>query len=394
MSGSASAATPAATPTVAPTAGGDARDGPRHAVFHELRVCRIERQTDDAVAVTFEVPPAVADDYRFLAGQHVTVRTPEAGDDLRRNYSICTPIGARPPTGVRIGVKRVANGGFSAYALERMREGDTVEVMTPTGRFCVDVDPRQVRHLGFVAAGSGITPILSMVASVLAGEPSSRVTLFYGNQRTSSIMFVEELADLKDRHPDRFHLVHVLSREPADVELFGGRIDGTKMRAFLDTLVPAESVDGWYLCGPLAMVEEIRDVLRSRGTPRGRVHTELFHVGPPPAPIAETVAVAVAAPGTDAENACEVTAIMDGRRSSFRLRRVGPPVLEGVLGVRSDAPFACRGGVCGTCRAKVLEGSVTMDHCYALEPEEVERGYVLTCQSHPTSDRLVVDYDA
>ncbi len=408
---------PASSPASSPanTAGGAAASVPadgatvaaavadrtvRHAVFHPLRVGLVEELTEDAVAVTFDVPPDLADDYAFVPGQHVTVRTPAAGDDLRRNYSICSPAsGAVPlaagsrsttPGNLRIGIKRVAHGGFSSYALERMRPGDLVDVMTPTGRFCVATDPHNARHLCLVAAGSGITPILSMAASVLADEPDSSVTLLYGNRTTKSIMFVDELADLKDRWPDRLQLVHVLSRETPDIALLGGRIDGPKLRDFLDKVVPPSTVDGWYLCGPLAMVEELRRVLRSHDVPRQRVHTELFHVGPPPT----TAPVPADAPEVGEGGACEVTALMDGRRSSFSLARVGPPVLEGVLGVRSDAPFACRGGVCGTCRAKVLEGSVTMDHCYALEPEEIARGYVLTCQAHPTSERLVVDYDA
>ncbi|MET9021289.1 1,2-phenylacetyl-CoA epoxidase subunit PaaE [Actinopolymorpha sp. NPDC004070] len=359
----------------------------RHAVVHQLRVARVDPLTDDAVAVTFEVPPELAEDYRFVPGQHLNVSTPRAGDDLRRSYSICSPWSQRPPAHLRIGVKRVAGGGFSSYALTDLAAGDEVGVMTPTGRFTVVPDPAAARHLAFVAAGSGITPILSMVASVLAGEPASRVTLLYGNRTSSSVMFVEELADLKDRYPDRFHLVHVLSRELPEIALLGGRLDAAKLGGFLDTLLPVESVEQWYLCGPLAMVEEIRALLRERGVPRARVHTELFHVGAPVT--AEPVA---AEPGP--AGGCEVEVVMDGRRSSFRLPTPGPPVLEGVLGVRGDAPFACRGGVCGTCRARVLEGGVRMDRCYALEPEEVARGYVLTCQAHPTGDRLVVDYDA
>jgi ring-1,2-phenylacetyl-CoA epoxidase subunit PaaE len=365
--------------------------GHRHAVFHPLQVAEVRRETDDAVVVTFDVPAELAEDYRYLPGQHVTVRTPEAGDDQRRNYSVCAgwdPGASGGPRSLRIGVKRVAQGGFSAYALERMRPGDVVDVMTPTGRFCVTPDPLAGRRLCFVAAGSGITPILSMCASVLTFEPKSRVTLMYGNRTSSSIMFVEELADLKDRHPDRFQLVHVLSREQPEVPLFAGRIDASKLRAFLDKLIDAGSVDGWYLCGPYAMVEQLRGLLRAAGIPRERVHSELFHVGS----ATEPPAAADALPGSTV--ACEVTAIMDGRRSRFPLDRNGPPVLEGVLAARADAPFACRGGVCGTCRAKVREGTVTMDRCYALEPDEVARGYVLTCQAHPTSDRLVVDYDA
>ncbi|WP_020575595.1 1,2-phenylacetyl-CoA epoxidase subunit PaaE [Actinopolymorpha alba] len=369
----------------------------RHAVFHPLRVERLEKLTDDAVAVTFEVPDELTESYAFLPGQHVTVRTEAAGDDLRRNYSICTPWSDSGSETFRIGVKRVVGGGFSAYALERMRVGDVVEVMTPTGRFSVIPDQRHSRHLCCVAAGSGITPILSIIASVLAVEPHSTITLLYGNRTTRSIMFLEELADLKDRYPGRFHLVHVLSREEPDVELLGGRIDGPKLQLFLDTLLPP--VDEWYLCGPMLMVDELRKVLRGQGVPRERLHSELFHVGPS-APLVEggrqdgAATASAAAAQADQAAACEVTAIMDGRRSTFRLARHGAPVLEGVLAVRGDAPFACRGGVCGTCRAKVIEGAAVMDHCYALEPDEVARGYILTCQAHPSGDRLVIDYDA
>jgi ring-1,2-phenylacetyl-CoA epoxidase subunit PaaE len=361
-------------------------------VFHPLRVAAVERETDDAVAVTFDVPPELAFEYAYLPGQHVTVKTPEAGDELRRNYSICSAWDSPdppPPRRIRIGVKRVRGGGFSSYAIERMRPGDVVDVMTPTGRFFVRPDPSRARDLCFVAAGSGITPILSMCASVLAVEQQSTVRLLYGNRTTSSIMFLEELADLKDRHPDRFQLVHVLSRERPEIELFAGRIDGEKLRAFLDTLIPAEAIDGWYLCGPMPMMQELRQVLAGRGVPRTSVHTELYHVT---GMAASTPAAAVRSSAASGP-VCEVTATLGGRTVTFPHPYDGPPVLEGVLAVRRDAPFACRGGVCGTCRAKVREGSVRMDQCYALEPDEVAQGYVLTCQAHPTSERLVVDYD-
>ncbi|GAB3424422.1 1,2-phenylacetyl-CoA epoxidase subunit PaaE [Flindersiella endophytica] len=352
----------------------------RRAVFHPLRVGEVERLTDDSVAITFGVPAELADDYRFMPGQHVTVRTPAAGDDLRRNYSICSSIGSGRLT---IGVKYVPGGGFSAYALKKLQPGDEIDVMTPTGRFCTEPSPERRRRLGLVAAGSGITPVLSILSSVLEQEPGSSATLLYGNRSSASVMFLEELQDLKDRFPARFQLVNVLSRERPGIELLAGRIDGPKLERFLDTLLPPESVDEWYLCGPHEMVDELRATLRARGVPRDHVHTELFHVGP----VAEQ-------PVVEAAGDCELTAVLDGRRSNLRMARTGPSVLEAVLGARPDAPFACRGGVCGTCRAKLVDGSVRMDQCYALEPEEVRRGYVLTCQSHPTSDRLVVDYDA
>jgi ring-1,2-phenylacetyl-CoA epoxidase subunit PaaE len=355
----------------------------RHAVFHSLRVAEIEKLTEDAVAIGFDVPDDLVEDYRFTPGQHVTVRTPKAGDDIRRNYSICaTPAQGR----LRIGVKRISGGGFSTYAMERMRVGDEIDVMTPTGRFCTTPDPARSRHLACVAAGSGITPILSILGSVLETEPASSATLLYGNRGVSSVMFLDELTDLKDRFTDRFQLIHVLSREQPDVELFAGRIDRPKFTRLLGSLLPPDTVDEWYLCGPHDMVDQIRRVLSEAGVPREHVHTELFHAGPTPAPQRLPT-------GAEPGGECEVTAILDGRRSTFRLASDGPPVLEAVLGVRGDAPFACRGGVCGTCRARVVEGAVRMDQCYALEPEEVENGYALTCQSHPTTERLIVDYD-
>lgn len=358
-------------------------------VFHPLRVERLERLTSDAVAITFDVPPELRSAYDFHPGQHVTVRTSRAGDDTRRNYSICST------RELRIGVKRIPGGGFSCYALDRMEPGDVVDVMTPTGRFCVRPDPGTRRRIVAVAAGSGITPIIAIIRAVLETEPRSEAVLLYQNRSVAGVMFLEELADLKDRYPDRFQLVHVLSAEQPDVELFAGRIDGAKLKRLLDTVVPAEGVDGWYLCGPQPMVRELREVLTGRGVPVDRVHSELFHASTLPSGRTGATDGAVGAePAADTgRESCEVTAILDGRRSTFRLSPDGPVVLEGMLRVRTDAPFACRGGVCGTCRAKVLQGEVRMEQCYALEPAEVEAGYVLTCQSHPTTEQLVVDYD-
>lgn len=356
----------------------------RHAVFHTLRVCEVERLTDDAVAIGFDVPPELADDYAYSHGQHVTVRTPAAGDTTRRNYSICTPVGSDR---LRIGVKRLPGGAFSEYAMQRMAVGDEIDVMTPSGRFFTPLDPAHDKHYALIAAGSGITPVLSIAASVLAAEPNSRVTLLYANRTTKSVMFLEELEDLKDRYRERFHLMHVLSRESMDVELFSGRLDGSRLDRILDVLLPPDSVDEWFLCGPYAMVTELSEVLDKRGADPDHVHSELFHVDTAPRPPAPPVAI-------DDPNAAEVVFALDGRRSTVRVAADGPPIVEAALTVRSDAPFACKGGVCGTCRAKLLEGEVRMDTNYALEPDEVERGYVLTCQSHPTTDRVVLDYDA
>jgi ring-1,2-phenylacetyl-CoA epoxidase subunit PaaE len=349
-----------------------------HAELHPLRVSAIDELTEDAVAITFEVPPELRDDYAFVHGQHVSVR---GADDVRRSFSICTP----PSSGVlRIGVKRLPGGAFSDGIVGSLQVGDSLEVMTPAGRFTTDLDPSAARRYVAVAAGSGITPLLSIMAAVLEGEPGSRVTLVYANRTSRSVMFLDEVHDLKDRFPERFQILHVLSREQQDVELLSGRLDADRFRAIVEAF-GLSGADDWFLCGPHEMVVDLRQALTDLG--ETRVHTELFHADPAPrAP--------VAALADGADGAAQVTIRLDGRASDFPLRPDGPPVLEAALDVRGDLPFACRGGVCGTCRAKLVEGTVQMDANYALEPEEVERGYVLTCQSHPTAARVVLDYDA
>ncbi len=355
-----------------------------HSVFHPLTVASIEPVTDDSVAITFEVPEELREDYAFSHGQHLTVRTELAGDDVRRNYSICSPAGSGV---LRVAVKRLPGGAFSEHALDVLRPGDVLDVMTPSGRFFTELDPAHRKHYVCVAAGSGITPILSIVASVLAAEPRSSVTLLYGNRTHSSVMFLEEVEDLKDTYPDRFQLLHVLSREPQEVELFSGRLDADRMGRILDGLLPPDTVDEWFLCGPFEMVSDLRKLLVKEGVPKKQIHAEVFHVESAP-PVRR-------APVETAEGeGAKVTITLDGRRSTFSLPTDGPAVLDAALRVRADAPFACKGGVCGTCRAKVVEGTVEMDTNWALEPDEVEKGYVLTCQSHPTSDTVVLDYDA
>jgi ring-1,2-phenylacetyl-CoA epoxidase subunit PaaE len=358
----------------------------RHSVFHPLTVEAVEPVTDDSVAITFTVPTELRDDYAFTQGQHLTIRTELAGDDVRRNYSICSPVSSGV---LRVAVKRLPGGAFSEHALEVLKPGDVLDVMTPSGRFFTELDPAHEKHYVCVAAGSGITPILSIVATTLEVEPRSSVTLIYANRTHRSVMFLEEVEDLKDRYRDRLQLIHVLSREPQEVELFSGRLDGDRMQRIIDALLPVDTVDEWFLCGPFDMVSSLRKVLVAEGVSKRSVHAEVFHVeSRPPAERRTTPSDADAGPGAD------VTITLDGRSSSFKLSNDGPPVLEAALAVRADAPFACKGGVCGTCRAKVLEGSVEMDSNYALEPDEVEKGYVLTCQSHPTSETVVLDYDA
>ena len=350
------------------------------ATFHSLRVAAIDELTDDAVALTFEVPDALAGDFAFVHGQHLNIR---GGDGVRRSYSICTPPSSKV---LRIGVKRLPGGAFSEGVVDRLRVGDHLDVMTPAGRFTTVLDPEARKTYVAIAAGSGITPLLSIVAAVLEGEPGSSVMLIYANRTHRSVMFLDEVHDLKDRFTARLQIVHVLSREAQEVELFSGRLDGPRLRRILDALMPATEVDEWLLCGPQQMVADLRSTITSVGRHDARVHTELFHADPVPrAPVA-------ALAGTT-EGAAHVTIRLDGRSSDLDLRPDDVPVLEAALRIRPDLPFACKGGVCGTCRARLVEGTVAMDANFALEPEEIERGYVLTCQSHPTAERVVLDYD-
>ena len=352
----------------------------RRPQFHLLKVAGIERLTDDAVAVTFDVPEHLVEDYRFEPGQALTLRRVDGDRDERRSYSICNPAGAAP----RVGVREVPGGFFSAYLVHDVRPGDEIEVLPPSGTFTADLDT-PADHV-FVVAGSGITPVLSLAGTVLR-DGRSTVTVFYGNRRTNTVMFADELADLKDRYGPRLQLVHVLSREPRDAEITSGRLDGERLRALIGSLVDADDVDHWWLCGPHGMVTDARALLAELGVPVEKVHQELFYVDDvPPQPVRgdeETVT----GPSS------QVTVVLDGRSTTLALPR-DVPVLDAAQKVRADLPFACKGGVCGTCRARVTAGEVEMRRNYALEPKEVEAGYVLTCQSLPRSDAVTVDYDA
>jgi ring-1,2-phenylacetyl-CoA epoxidase subunit PaaE len=345
----------------------------------------VERLTDDAIAVEFEIPPELADEYRFMHGQHVSLRSLDAGDELRRSYSICSSVGSGR---LRVAVKRLSGGVFSAYAHDHLKAGDIIEVVTPIGRFNTALDPTHTKSYAMVAAGSGITPILSILTTILEAEPNSSVTLIYGNRTVQDIMFLEELEDLKNLHAGRFAMYHVLSREEQDVALFHGRIDRDHLEQFFDQLVRPEDVDEWFLCGPRSMIDSARELLVERGTDASHVHSELFHADDAPRP-ARDVPDATAA----AEGVSEVTIVLDGRKSTFPLARDGERVLDAALRVRSDAPYACKGGVCGTCRAKLVSGSVEMEQCFALEQSELDAGFVLACQSHPTADKVVLDFD-
>ena len=352
----------------------------RRQEFHPLRVAAVQRLCEDAVAVTFEVPEHLTETFAFRPGQSLTLRRDIDGREERRSYSICVPLGAAP----RIGVREVPGGLFSTWLVHEVRPGDQIEVAPPTGSFTPDLDTSA--HHVLVAAGSGVTPLLSIAGSVLR-DPGSRVTLLYGNRRTDTVMFADELADLKDRYTSRLELVHVLSREPREAELFSGRLDADKLRTVLPLLMDVNGVDHWWLCGPFGMVTDAQAVLQEMGVDKAAVHQELFFVDdlPPEPLLREDV-------GADGP-ASDVTVILDGRSTPMAIP-YDVTILDGAQRIRPDMPFACKGGVCGTCRAKVVDGKVEMRRNYALEDAEVEAGFVLTCQSLPVTDEVTVDYDS
>ncbi len=352
--------------------------------FHALTVSGLERITDDSVAISFAVPDDLADLYAFAPGQHLTIRRQETGEEVRRSYSICCSPGSGR---LRVAVRSLPEGVFSTYALNDLKVGDRLEVMTPAGSFTTGFAPERRRHYAMIAAGSGITPVLSLVATALEVEPDSEVTLVYGNRTTSSIMFIEEIADLKDKYADRFQIINLLSREDIGVEMLSGRIDAERLSRICEALMPVDSVDEWFLCGPFEMVIGVRDWLKDNSVKPANVHFELFHVED--SPRERRPRKEVAAP----EDLSKITFIMGGVSSSFDLERDTVPILDAALGVRADVPFACKGGVCGTCRCRLVEGEVEMERNYALEPEELDRGIRLACQSRPLTDKVTVDFD-
>lgn len=364
----------------------------RHrARFHTLTVSDVRRLTDDAIEVSFTVPAELADDYAYLPGQYVALRVHLDGTEVRRSYSLC-----RPPTPVRDGatslsvaVKRDEGGLFSTWAQTELRPGFQLDVMSPQGTFTSGLEELEGTHVVGIAAGSGITPMMALARDLLTASDTTRFTLLYTNKSTSDVMFLEDLADLKDRYPTRLVLHHVLSREQRTAPVLSGRIDEERLRTILGALILPATVDEWFLCGPFALVDLCREVLADVGVPRERIRFELFTTGDAPAERGPRQVEV-----REGQKAYRIEINLDGVSSTVESPvDAHESVLNAALRVRSDTPFACSGGVCGTCRARVLEGSVTMTENYALEPDEIERGYVLTCQSHPTSDRLVVDYD-
>jgi ring-1,2-phenylacetyl-CoA epoxidase subunit PaaE len=350
------------------------------AEFHKLVVTSVEAITDESVRVTFDVPEALEETYCHVPGQHVIVKATLDKEVVRRSYSICSKPGVGS---FQVGIKLLSGGVFSSFANNELKAGDLLEVTPPTGDFIVRTDPGNRRRYIAIVAGSGITPVLSMIESVLADEPESRFTLVYGNKDGRSVMFLDDLDRLKNHNPGRFALFNVLSRESNMIPMFEGRLDEDKLIQLLTTVVDAGSATDWYLCGPAGMVEDARSVLERGGVPADKVHDELFYAGGDAPP-------RVAA---DDEIGSTIKVTIDGRTSQLVVDPTGAPILDHVLAVRPEAPFSCRSGACASCRAQVTVGEVYMDKNWSLEEDEVAAGQILTCQSHPVSETVELTYD-
>lgn len=352
--------------------------------FHDLTVAKIQQETNDAVSIVFNVPSELQDLYLgFTQGQHLVMKADIQGQEIRRNYSICSGVHDGE---LRVGIKKIEGGLFSSFANDELKEGDTLAVMPPEGSFNTPLDPAARKHyLGF-AAGSGITPILSILKTTLESEPNSVFTLVYGNKSVSNMMFRETILGLKNRYPERFQLLNVLSREEQESEILNGRINAEKVNMLADKVLDVASVNEAYICGPQDMTEAIRDTLQERGMDKKNIHFELFGVAP-------TAAKKQTVNPEDAGPVRQVAVIVDGMQTNLEVAEGGVNILDAALEAGADLPFACKGGVCCTCRAKVVEGEVKMDVNYALEDWEVEEGFVLTCQCHPTTDKVVIDFD-
>jgi len=352
--------------------------------FHSLTVAGVYAETDDAVRVDLDVPAELHNAYRFAPGQHLNLELQIEGKVYRRSYSLCNSVNA--PWPLQIAIKRQPGGVVSNYANDHLKPGMSVRVMTPGGHFTASLDSAGSRNLVAFAAGSGITPVLSIIRSTLEQEPGTEFTLFYGNRDGASAMFRDVLHDLKDLYTRRFRLFHILSRELGEIDLYNGRIDGEKCRDLCLALCAVQEVDEWFVCGPAGMIDEIRACLSQLGVDPQQIHHERFAATPAVSGLKVDSRVQQAA------DQCAVTVIMDGKERAFGMSGA-QNVLEAGLRAGLELPYSCTGGVCSTCRAKLLQGEVDMRLNYALEPWETEAGYVLTCQSYPLSERLVLDYD-
>ncbi len=356
--------------------------------FYELKVKDVRPETSDCVSVALEVPDELWEHFRFAPGQYLTFRKHMEGAEVRRSYSICVSPKAKE---LRVAIKKVEAGKFSTYANEAMKAGETIDVMTPLGKFSPRPSEKASRNYLFIAAGSGITPIMSIMRTVLEEEPNSKVTLIYGNKNRTSIIFREEIEGLKNKYMQRVSVFHVLSREQMDVELFNGRITADKCVEFCKhNLINIEQTDEAFICGPEEMILSVRDKLAMLGMPQHNIHIELFSSPDQPKSGHEKW---VKEHKAESGKTSKVSIRLDGNTFEMDLAYDGDSILDAALKHGADLPYACKGGVCCTCRARVMEGAVDMEVNYALEKDELEKGFVLTCQSHPTTERVVIDFD-
>jgi ring-1,2-phenylacetyl-CoA epoxidase subunit PaaE len=351
--------------------------------FHSLTVASVQALTRDSVAITFAVPEPLADTFAFVQGQYLTLRTLIDGEEVRRSYSICSAVQDKR---LRVAIKKVAGGAFSNWATGYLAPGVSIDVMPPQGNFHIPLQPELSRHVVCFAAGSGITPMLAIIKTMLIAEPLTRITLVYGNRSSGSVMFKEELEDLKDTYLTRLNLVWVMSRESQDIDLFNGRIDHGKTTELLTRWIDPASIDAAFICGPHEMMLAVTQALQDKGVDKSRIKAELFGSPLPTKPRAVQISV-------DISEQCEVEVVLDGSRRSFTMPKNGMSLVDAGLKAGIDMPYSCKGGVCSTCRAQVLTGEVDMDNNFALEDYEVARGFVLCCQSFPVSNKLVIDFD-
>lgn len=354
--------------------------------FHNLTVKKVVRETDDCVAVTFDVPDDLQEVFQFKPGQSLTFRKMLAGEEQRRSYSICS---APADDVLRVAIKKVEGGVFSTWANENLKAGDVLEVMPPVGSFGTELHPDNKKSYVAFAAGSGITPVLSIIKSALQTEPHSTFTLVYGNRTKSSIIFKEELEALKDKFIDRFRVIHILSREKSETEINSGRIDVPKLENLFEKLIDRKSVDDYFLCGPEEMIFCIKGFLEARGIGKEHIHFELFTIPGQKASTVKTEKEPVVNSGPRAQ----VSVKLDGILFDFELPFEGQSILDAALAQGADLPYACKGGVCCTCKARLMEGQVEMEVAWGLEQDEIDAGFILTCQSHPTTGKVVVDFD-
>lgn len=355
--------------------------------FHSLKIKDIRRETEDCVSIAFRVPEQLKEEFEFIQGQYLTLRRKMGGEEVRRSYSICSG----PGEDLRVAIKRVEGGRFSTFANDRLRVGEELEVMTPMGRFYTELDPAHENHYVAFAAGSGITPVMSILKTVLKREPKSRFTLFYGNRGIDSIIFREELEGLKNRFMDRLRIHHVLSRESLESELFSGRITEEKVRAYCRTLIDVEEVDEFFICGPYPMTQAVRETLQELGVDKKQIHFELFT----PAGGWNGREKRKERPGERIEVEAAVTITLDGATITFPMTADDPSILDAAQRrTAADLPYACKGGVCSTCRARLESGEVEMAVNYALEEDEVAAGYILTCQAVPKTEEVTINFDA